>query len=195
MSSKILTHLSELSALDEITMGSVVNKLEEEALLIVSLVSIIPFLQPIPIPGLSTILGFIVLLQGVGMVFIGKPLLTDKMKRVTIPKERYNQIYRGIEKILRFTDRIAIFRHPWVSSRASRIICGLSMISTAAFLSLPLPIPMSNFVPALSIALVCIGLLEEDLILTIFGLGISFAVLWMAVMSYHLMREQFQSWL
>jgi len=194
MSSKILAQLDEIKSLSNITLEVIMNKMQDEAILIVCLISILPFMQPIPLPGISSVLGLIVLLQGIGLMLWKKPILTKRMKEIQITQERFDQIYRAAEKFTRFTDKISVFQHPWVNSRASHIICGLAIILSAAFLSLPLPIPMSNFVPALGIALICLGLLEDDLILTSLGLFITTAIMWMAIMSYQLIAEQIQNY-
>lgn len=190
MSNKLLIHLSEVRKLPVITIESLVQKLEGEALLVVCMISILPFMQPIPLPGISTLLGLIVFMQGVGLVFAKGPILTKKMKEATITHEKFDQIYKFAEKFISITDKISLIKHPWSNSRASQTICGVAIILSSAFLSLPLPIPFSNFVPALSIALICIGLIEEDILLIFIGLGITSAVIWMSILSYHILRDQ-----
>lgn len=194
MSERLMKALDHVREIPEITLGTIVDNVEEEALLIVCLVSILPFMQPIPIPGLSSVLGLIVLLQGVGLLLWGKPLLTRKLKTVNIAHEKFEFIYKAANKFSNFTSKISTFKHPFANSRAMQMICGLAIIISSGFLSLPLPIPFSNFIPALSIFLICVGLLEEDLILIVMGLGITLAVIWMAVLSYAFIAEQFRSW-
>lgn len=194
MSNRLLKALEDVRVLPQITLGKIVEHVEGEALLIVCLVSILPFLQPIPIPGLSSILGVIVLLQGIGLMFWSKPLLTKKMRDLNITHERFEMIYKAAQKFESFTSKISAFKHPLTNTRVSHIICGLAIVLSAAFLSLPLPIPFSNLVPALSIFMICIGLLEEDLVLILIGLGITATVLWMAMFSFHLITEKLQTW-
>jgi hypothetical protein len=123
-----------------------------------------------------------------------KPLLTKKMKDVIITHERFEKIYVAAKKISSFTSKLSVFKHPVVNSRGSHILCGLAIVLSSAFLSLPLPIPFSNFIPALSIFLICIGLLEEDIILIMIGFGITLTVMWMALFSYHIIADQIQNW-
>ena len=191
MSSKLITRLTEVRSMPVITLEKLVDSLKDEALVIVCLIAILPFMQPIPLPGLSTILGFVALMQGLSLMFLKKPMLTKRMKKINITHERFEQIYKAAEKFTKIAEKISVFNHPWTNSRVSHVICGLSIVLSSAFLSLPLPIPMSNFVPALSIALICLGLLEEDLFLMIIGLSITFAVFWMGLFSYHLIAEKF----
>ena len=191
MSSKLIMHLSEVRTLPVITLDKLADTLKDQALVVVCLIAILPFMQPIPIPGLSSILGFITFMQGLSLMFLKKPLLTKRMKEMKISHERFDQIYKVAEKFTKFADKISVFNHPWTNSKACHFICGLSIVISSAFLSLPLPIPLSNFVPALSIALICLGLLEEDFILVFIGLSITVAVIWMGIFSYHLIAEKF----
>lgn len=195
MSVRLIKALENVRDLPQITLGKVVEHVEGEAILILCLISIMPFLQPIPIPGLSSLLGLVVVLQGIGLMLWSKPLLTEKLKRVNITHEKFEIIYKAAVRFSNFTSKISTFKHPVTATRASHIICGFAIILSAAFLSLPLPIPFSNLIPALSIFLICIGLLEEDIILIMLGLGITITVMWMAIFSYHIIREQFQNWI
>jgi hypothetical protein len=194
MRSKLLSSLDAVKTLPVITLGAIVEHMESEALLILCLVSILPFMQPIPIPGVSSLLGLIVFFQGLGMVFWGKPLLTKKMKMAVISHERFEKIFHVAEKFEKYASKLSAFKHPVAASRGSHILAGISIILSAAFLSLPLPIPFSNLIPALSIALLCLGLLEEDIILILCGHGIAATVIWMAIFSFHLIKEQFSNW-
>lgn len=191
MNSKLLTQLAEVRKLPVITLGTLAESLKDQGILVLCLIVILPFMQPIPIPGLSTILGFVALLQGVSLMFLKKPLLTKKMKEVVISADKFEMIYKGAEKFTRLAGKISIVSHHWASSNASRFIGGLAIVLSAAFLSLPLPIPLSNFIPALSIAFICLGLLEEDPFLVIIGLSITVAVMWMGAFSFHFIVEKF----
>ena len=195
MSVRLIKALQNVRSLPHITLGKIVENVEGEAILILCLISIIPFMQPIPIPGLSSILGLIVLLQGVGLMIWSKPLLTKRMKKLNITHDRFEKIFIVAEKFSSFTSKISAFKHPVVNTRASHFVCGLAIVLSSAFLSLPLPIPFSNLIPALSIFLICIGLLEEDIILILVGFGITITVMWMAFFSYHIISEQINGWL
>ncbi len=194
MSVRLMKALEDVRCLPQITLGKIVEHVEGEALLIVCLVGILPFMQPIPIPGLSSVLGVIVLLQGLGLMIWSKPLLTRKMKNMNIAHDKFEVILKAAQKFSSFTSKISAFKHPVANSRGSHILCGLAIVLSAAFLSLPLPIPFSNLVPALSIFLICIGLLEEDIILILIGFGITVTVMWMAFFSYHIISDQMRNW-
>lgn len=195
MSVRLIKALEEVKTLPDITLGKIVEHIEGEALLILCLITILPFMQPIPIPGVSSVLGIVVLLQGLGLMIWGKPLLTEKMKAVIITHEKFEIIFKAALKFSNLSSKISTFKHPITNTKASRILCGLSIVISAAFLSLPLPIPFSNFIPALSIFVICVGLLEEDLMLILIGHGITLTVMMMAVFSYHIIADHFEGWL
>lgn len=194
MSVRLIKALDDVRTLPNITLGKIVDHVEGEAILILCLITILPFMQPIPIPGVSSLLGLIVLLQGLGLMIWGKPLLTKKMKELNISKEKFDFIYNAAIKFSRITSKISTFKHPVTNTRASQVLSGLAIVISAAFLSLPLPIPMSNFIPALSIFVICVGLLEEDLMLVLIGYGITLTIIWMIVFSYHIIADHFDSW-
>lgn len=193
MSIHLIKALDEIREMPHITLGKVVEHVEGEALLIVCLIAILPFMQPIPIPGLSSVLGLIVFFQGLGLMFMGKPFLTKKLKELTITHEKFEMIYKAAVKFSNVTDKVSAFKHPLTKHRFSLFVAGLCISFSAAFLSLPLPIPFSNFIPALSIFLICIGLLEEDIVIMLLGYCITIAVIWMMMLSYGLIKEQLLS--
>jgi len=194
MSEKLIKAIDEVKELPEVTLGTIVDRIGDDALLIVSLIAIIPFMQPIPIPGLSTLLGLVVLLQGLGMIILGKPLLTKSMRDVKLTTEKLMLIHRAAIRIDKVTSKISAFKHPAIGSRGVHILSGFTIFFSAAFLSLPLPIPFSNFIPALCIFFICAGLLECDIILVVFGHLIALTIVWMGVASFQLIAEKFQTW-
>lgn len=186
MSAKFIKSLDELRLLNEVSVENIVEHAEEEVITILCLIAILPFMQPIPIPGLSSILGFIVLLQGIGLMLLEKPLLTKRLKQISIGKAKFEKIYKAAKKLSKITSKLSVLKHPITNTRFFHFLSGFSIVVAALFLSLPLPVPFSNLVPALSIFLVCIGLLEDDLLLALLGICMTGAVVWMAIQSMEL---------
>jgi hypothetical protein len=50
-----------------------------------------------------------------------------------------------------------------------QVMIGLALIVHGFLLALPLPIPFSNFFPALVLVLLTLGLLEEDILMVVLG--------------------------
>lgn len=138
------------------------------ALLAVFLV--LPFLQPIPLPGLSTPFGIAIVLLGVAMA-LGRPLWLPK--RWLDHELRSGLVIRiggGGQRLIRKVERFIkprglwFHRHRWAHS-----IAGIVIAISGAELALPLPIMFTNTLPALAIATTAVGLLEEDAVLAIIG--------------------------
>jgi hypothetical protein len=194
MSERLINAIDEVKHLPEITLGSLVDRLGNDSLLIVSLICILPFMQPIPIPGFSTLLGFVVFLQGLGLTLDGKPLLTKRMRNLKLTNHKLLMIHKAAVKFDKFSSIMSVFKHPSIRSRGFRIVSGITIMFAAAFLSLPLPIPFSNFIPAICIFFICAGLLECDLMLVIFGHTIAATIVWMIVASYGIIVENINTW-
>lgn len=191
MSLKFIKALDEVRSLEQITLGKIVDHIQGEALLILCIITILPFMQPIPIPGVSSLLGLVILFQGLGLMIWGRPLLTKRMRELEIESEKFEKIYQVAVKFSGITARLSTLKHPITNTRVSQIFCGLAIVLLAAFLSLPLPIPFSNFIPALGIFSICVGLLEEDVLLIMIGYGITITILWMGLFSYQMLADHF----
>ncbi|MFL5785119.1 MAG: exopolysaccharide biosynthesis protein [Bacteriovoracaceae bacterium] len=191
MSERLIRAIEDVRDLPESTLGSIVDKIGDESVLIICLISILPFMQPIPIPGVSTLLGFVAFLQGLSLIFHGRPLMTKRMREIHLSRERLEMIHKAAVKVNKFTSKLSLFKSEAITHRSVRMICGVTIMMAAAFLSLPLPIPLSNFIPALCIFFIVTGLLECDLMLVLFGHGIALGVAWMAMASYQIIYDRF----
>lgn len=174
-----------------VTLEEIATKLGSKGLVFLALVAVLPFMQPIPIPGLSTVLGFVILLQGVGLIVAGKPILTQKMKAVQLPPQKVQSFVQVAEKIFPYIGWLVKPRGETLTRhRATQVIAGICLVFLAAFLSLPLPIPSSNFLPAIGIFFICLGMLEEDLLLIALGVGYTLLFAWMLSYFSHLIASE-----
>ena len=59
--SEIIRHLSLLCKRDDLTIGEFLRELNVYGHMLVCLIFSVPFLFPVPLPGLSTIFGFVII--------------------------------------------------------------------------------------------------------------------------------------
>ncbi len=171
-----------------VTLGEIAEKLKSKGLVFLTLVCVLPFMQPIPIPGLSTVLGFVIILQGIGLAFLGKPLLTEKMRSIELSHERVDTFVRGAKKVFPWIGWLVRARgSEWVHHKVTHLIAGLTLIFLSLFLSLPLPLPSSNFLPAIGIFFICLGLLEDDLLLVFMGVMYAVLFAWLINIAGHVL--------
>lgn len=124
----------------------------------------VPFLQPVPLPGLSTPFGL--LLAALGFLQIsgrGYKALPNRLLNRRLEAETVFKILGYTEKTL-----IALSKIPyWDWGRTGRILAhpralGSHIIFMALLLSLPLPIPFSNSVPAWGIVFASLAIIESN---------------------------------
>jgi hypothetical protein len=147
-----------------------------QAALLVLLV--LPFCQPIQIPGFSTIFGIALMFIGLRIAFghrtwIPKALLDRKVPYHIL--EKIASVAITITDKLRFlTSTRLVFL---VQSPTLHIFHGISIAILAFLLALPLPIPFTNLFAAYPILAFGLGLLEDDGIMIIIAYALFFLCL------------------
>ena len=123
----------------------------------------LPFCTPIPLPGLSTPFGLVLMFFGLRIAFRKRPWLPRRLLEVEIP---YPTLSKIINAGLAISTRLEKLLHPrlqflkdWVSFSS---LNGLAILLSAFVLSLPLPVPFTNALPAWSIVLMAAGMMEGD---------------------------------
>jgi hypothetical protein len=162
--------LHHLASQGPLTLGHLADSLYSRGSALAALILCVPFLLPIPIPGLSTIFGGLICLSGTATVFRKKPWIPKRWKNQPVPTATLVKIFSAgkklslkLEKIVRPRGR-RFTGHPVVETVSAVMVVILGFL-----LALPLP-PGTNFPPAISIILLSIGSLERDAVFV--GAGI-----------------------
>lgn len=170
---KLSEELSELrlrAGERAITLREVIYTLGGRAYMLLVLLLALPFITPIPIPGLSTPFGLAIALIAFRLSLGQRPLLPKKLQRKELPAGFIGKVFKFAEKILRFLEK---FLRPRVTvlTDTPRLIQlhAVLMLLAALALLLPLPIPFTNSFPAWTILLLAAGLLERDGIFILAG--------------------------
>lgn len=107
----------------------------------------LPFLQPVPLPGLSTPIGITIALSGVGL-FLNRPVhLPNRVSKMQMP---VSAALKGAEFLARFELKLK----PYLKSDSTldpvftRHLLGVAIVIHGTLLALPLPVPLSNMLPA-----------------------------------------------
>jgi hypothetical protein len=124
---------------------------------------VLPFLQPIPLPGVSSAIGLVLAIIGVFVALRRPPWLPRRLSEVVVQPETVLRICANVERLLGKIEHVVKPRAQWMfSHRWFRLTNGAVWIAHALVFSLPLPIPLSNAFPAVVILLMALGILEED---------------------------------
>lgn len=146
-----------------VTLRAVLYLLRGRAYMLIIILLALPFLQPIPLPGLSTPFGLAIVLISLRLSLGQRPWLPKKIQRLKIPPGFFPKVITMAAKIIRFLEKFLTPR--WLlltESGVLRQLHAVVMLAASMILLLPLPIPFSNNLPAWAILLVAAGLLERD---------------------------------
>ncbi len=135
-----------------------------------------PFLQPIPLLGLSTPLGLIIAVLGLLLALEKKPWLPQKLLRKHLSSKLILSCCNFLIRLLTKSEKFIKPRYGnFTALRIVTILNGLLITIYALLLSLPLPIPFSNSVPAYFLVFNAIGWLEKDGLILIISYLIALA--------------------
>jgi hypothetical protein len=161
--SEEMAALKTRSAEGELTLREAIVVLGVRAYTLLLILLSLPFITPIPLPGLSTPFGVAVAFIALRLMLGRKPWLPEKILSRPIPPGFFGKVFafaawtiRLLEKMLKprltfLTDTVPLYR-----------MHAALMVLAAVVLLLPLFIPFTNTFPAWTIILVAAGLLERD---------------------------------
>ncbi len=161
--SQELADLRERVAQRAVTIRELLYVLRGRAYMLLVILLALPFLLPLPLPGLSTPFGLAIMLICARLALGQRPWLPKAIQRRTLPAgfipkllDLAAKIIGGLERVLR-PRWLVLTEHALI-----RQLHAIVMVAGAAILLLPLPIPFSNGLPAWSILLLASGLMERD---------------------------------
>lgn len=163
---KLSLELAELHARAgdrAVPLREVIFVLRQRAYLLLIVLLALPFIQPVPLPGLSTPLGLAIVLIALRLSLGQRPWLPMKIQRAKLPAGFFGKVLTITQRLLRFLESVLRPRWPAVTGTALlNQIHAIVILASALILLLPLPIPLSNLLPAWAIFLLACGLLERD---------------------------------
>ncbi len=163
---KMSATLREVSAAlpaDRVRIGELLERVGEQGMLLFCMIATVPFLLPVSIPGTSLPFGLIILLVGAGVALNRVPYLPRWLLERGLPSERVARVFTSgaglferIERLVR--PRLAALTQTLGVNRLNGCALGLAGLLLMA----PLPIPLSNTVPAWAALLLALGIVERD---------------------------------
>jgi hypothetical protein len=145
----------------------------------ISGILVIPMLIPLPIPlaGFSALVGSGIVLVGCQLALgYENPYLPKRISRIELSPAASQKILNQIDRLLRPLEKMSRHRlSKFSNSGWACRISGACLAWDALLMSLPLPIPLTNLVPAYTILFLAIGLLEFDGLFILIGYGMTVA--------------------
>jgi len=169
---------SEAGAKATITLGALSDLMEERAfgllLLVLALPCCLPFVYLLP-----QLVALPMLVLAAQMASGRRaPWLPETLRKRAIPVAGLRDVVARAKRYGGWLERLA---HPRFASltgdRATRVIGALLIIPCASIL---VPLPLTNTVPGIGVALAAVGLIERDALFVILGLVV--AMVWVAIL-------------
>ena len=158
-----------------LSVADIERHLKERGYALLVLFLAAPFLIP-NIPGLSTPFGIAIGLIGLAFMLRRRPRLPEFILRRKVE-------FPALQKVITFAARLMVRLERYMKPRLKFLVAGpvmtsvfgLGIVSGGFFLALPLPIPLTNTLPAFSIVFLITGLLCRDGLMMLLGhvLGIA----------------------
>jgi hypothetical protein len=122
-------------------------------------------------PGLGSVFGLPLILFGVQLAQ-GRPAvwLPDFIARRRIGRDTLTQLVFRAVPLLQRIERVCRPRWPALTAPLAERLLGGAITMLAVGIMMPLP--LTNFVPAIGVAVIALGLLEEDGVTVVIGLAI-----------------------
>jgi len=158
-----LADLHTRTATRVVTLREVIYVLRGRAYLLLVMLLALPFLTPIPLPGLSTPFGLAIAAVALRLALGQRPWLPMKLQRRELPPGFFGRLFIVAERMIRFLEKFLRPRLTWLTDTGLlQQLHALLMLVAALALLLPLPVPFTNSFPAWTILLLAAGLLERD---------------------------------
>jgi hypothetical protein len=154
-----------------ISLRDLLEQIGEQGLLLFCIILTLPFLLPVSIPGVSTVIGAVIILVGIGVTMNRIPWLPERLMSRTFEGE---QLIPALEKGVELFGKVESFLKPrlTVLSEGSMMntINGLVLTFAAVLLIFPFGlIPFSNTLPALAILFLAVGIAQRDGVFILLG--------------------------
>lgn len=188
--SELLLALAGDASRERISLGDIVQAMQDRALAALILLLALPNVVPAP-PGTSALLGVPLMVLSLQLALGWPPSLPQAMTRRSLPRDQFAATVRRVSPWLARAESLLRPRLAGLTGPvAARWVGGLCLLLSA---TLALPIPLGNMLPALAICLLTLGLLEGDGLWVLWGVFASaFAMALAGGVVYGVLRAVWQ---
>ncbi|PYK99282.1 MAG: exopolysaccharide biosynthesis protein [Verrucomicrobia bacterium] len=157
--------LADMGVRDRLTLNELIQRTELRGVYLLMILLSLPFISPIPLPGLSNVVGLVIVILAIQIARGRTPRLPRFIGERAVSHERMEAVLRASGKFLEAIEKLIKprFGH-WLNSRAARRGNALLLTLLGLLLALPVPpvLPFTNSLPAWGIIVIAISLIEKD---------------------------------
>lgn len=148
-----------------LSLGEAVDSLDEAAYSFITIILVLPFMQPVPLGPLTVLGGLTFAVLGLQLLRGHEsPVLPKRIRAVEMNERHWRMLVNVCLKLLGFCRKFTRTRHVWVfEGRRGHQIGGFVLVVSGLLMAIPFGVlPLNNMLPGLSILLYGIGELEQD---------------------------------
>ncbi len=158
-----LQHLITLFAERSVRVREVLAVLHKRGYTVLLILLAFPFCTPVPLPGVSIPFGVVIAFIGLRLALGQKPWLPARLLDTELPPKFFPRLLGATRRLVRFLE---YFLRPRLSGvlrwPVTRHLVGAMILVCGLLMTLPLPLPFSNGLPAMAVLLLAAAMLEED---------------------------------
>lgn len=166
LSQSLVELLNKNSAQAPLTLNVLLERTHGRGLYLLMVVLCLPFVVPLSVPGLSTVMGITILVLAVRQAIGKPPRLPKALGERPLPEQLKQRVVGSGAKLLCKLEKIVRPRRThWLSWPAARLANGLLIRFMAVLLALPLPSPpffFTNSFLSYAIILLALSMMEQD---------------------------------
>jgi hypothetical protein len=166
LSQTLVELLNENSAQVPLTLNMLLERTQGRGLYILMVVLCLPFVVPLSVPGLSTVMGITIFVLAVRQAVGKPPRLPRALGERPLPDQlKQRVVVSGAKVLCKLEKLVRPRRTHWLSWPAARLANGLLIAVMAFLLALPLPSPpffFTNSFPSYTIILLALSMMERD---------------------------------
>ena len=181
-----------------LTLRLIIDKTGERAFGVLAAFLCLPFLTPLPLPGMSILFGLALALLGIEIaVRRDRPWLPQKMLNWKLPPKLGPKLIAFVARLFRPLEKIIRPRLLFMQNPIAMIFVGIALALDGLLLALPLPpvVPLSNAIPAWLALITILGITEEDGLCLLTGTILTLSAVITSILSIILFWNQFWTWL
>ena len=171
--SDVLSRIPQKITKDQITFKDFLELMGKSGGLITCMVLAVPFLIPISIPGTGIIAGLAIFIISISVMLDKRYLIPNRLLNRKMSKKNLIKVVDATFRLLTYLEKYIKPRFLIMTDTAiMRKINSLLMIFSALLFMTPLPIPLTDTLPALCVFFLATGTLECDGYLILAGYAV-----------------------
>ncbi|MEW6305747.1 MAG: exopolysaccharide biosynthesis protein [Verrucomicrobiota bacterium] len=197
--SQSIRRITEGEAGDVITLNEIIARTGGRGIHLAIILLCLPFITPIPLPGVSTVFGFVIFLLALRQALGKRARLPRFLGERPIQVKDHQKILKASLRVILFIEKTARPRgKDWLDLRAAQIGNSFLLMFLALLLMLPFPpfVLLTNSLPGLAVIFISASIMEEDGFMIWFGYVLALiatayitAVIWLILGGAHFFAD------